>query len=63
MNDFRATARRILETSTDWVVDSTTVAASPTNRQDCRFVQRSCPKGEAQGCAEQHLALSAIFAA
>ena len=34
--------------------------ARSTNRQDSRFVQRSCPKGEIQGCIEQHLALSAI---
>src|SRR5512143_2793979 len=30
-----------------------------TNRQESRFVQRSCPKGEAQGGAEQHPTLSA----
>jgi hypothetical protein len=26
--------------------------ANADKRQDCRFAQRSCPKGEAHGCAE-----------
>jgi hypothetical protein len=39
-----------------------TTPLGSTNRPESRFVQRSCPKGEAHGCTEQHPSFSATDA-